>query len=255
MANEYFDPTHDNRLARCVELELSEGQGTTQKSLTLLAEVRCGTGRLQSERFTATIGVSEVELVIEIEGGTVATQSRFGERIRAAEERIETTTVETDVTKIQTGASVGGNLDLNSGGRLPTGAIRASGSAAYNRDVKRKSDRKFTQAEITRRVQALGGNTWVLKEPGNALLDGTYLRDDALCRIEASTRINKVRGVVSVAKKHVKVLSVVNNETGGDVRIGPNRAKILQILAGQTLGTDGELIKLSESSLVSRDDD
>jgi hypothetical protein len=237
-----YDVQRNNWLPQCAELEISEGQGTDRSTVVLLAELRCGSGRVCSDKHTAKVQITGGELRLAIEGGRIRANSRLGEFDRPATETAE---LEIKTSQIsEASAEAGAKLSAS----LSKPSLSASLAALGTSSIKEEKSSKRQETDARFRVRAKGGNTWDIQEiDGKSPLEGRYIGYEELCVIEGTSEVTKIRAELLVPKRAILISEVTDNASGAPKRLTMLKKKLLNVIAAKSIRQDGDAVVICES--------
>ena len=252
-------PTVSNPTADLSDLRL-EVEQYEDGTASLRVHLIFGTAEIPIDEKTFEAFAKQATLRVRCEGVEIDPESRFGQRLRAQSEK-STKTTSSDVSSqahIEAGAS--GGVDV----RAPSSA---TGSINLAAGVSRKSEAKASTTTTveteTLRVEALGGDRWLITEIENGEpLRGTYLGSEALCKLRTVGKANRQRVEVSIEirQKDLEFDPIPGRLTGA-LFGGANREKLLKILMAKSLHEkigDGEPFKgviVMSTAICDRDEE
>lgn len=174
-----------------VEIDRHE-DGTASLRLHLLF----GTAEIPLEDRMFEASAKQAILRMRCEGIEIMQGSRYGEYVRPNSTKTATTISETRTSKAQASGSSTIAVDVKDpksiGGNL-------SATASAQKESERKATTTGSHEEEKLRVEALGGDRWRITETdGTSRLRGTYVNDEAICKVRSIERANRQRIEVTV---------------------------------------------------------
>ncbi len=245
--------TDDNALPHLIDLRLRVKNADDSECKDVVADLRihrteidCPDGALIS------IKLRKATLELDLTGLEPLPKTRLGEPVR------ELQIVEKQSTTVKTIAA--GKVAAHAGLSLNQ-LVPANLSLAADATVETKATvTHASKADVAEfRVKARGGDTWEISEPlkhgaqGAPVLDGTYLEDSTLCKVQPQRGANNMGvGLSAYARQRDIVLSLAKSSLRHNF-VNTNQEKLFAILIARSMGIVGSkyagIVKFSKSEL------
>lgn len=212
------------------------GSSDETGELRCVTEFRVFKGDIPLGKEECEISISRATISVEIEGLSPAVGSRFGEpkRPNAVAAVKKTTQRETRESSWKVAGSVKAatNTPYHAG-------FEAGGSADGGRSSERQTETKDDSHHL--RVRALPNLRWEVSEPNEDPLDGTYLENDDLLRLQTNPNSNrsKFSARVAVKQRHLLIKQIIRDQESSWFfsRANNNQRRLLDIFIAKSLSS------------------
>lgn len=236
-----FKAESDNAIPELVELSFGSGQGSSLKSVIVLADIIFGQARQHLTHQTVEYNVTYAELALEPSVSEFRQSTRFGNLVLPNEMESKSGRVDghEKISGSELTTSMGGNPSL---------------SATRRRSNSHKSNREVTFTQNETRVRAKGNLKWDISEPdiGRPLL-GRYIGTEPLCIIDSQSDMNAISMKILIPKRHFNITHVTDNISGDEKKINPARKKVLEALSRKSFDSIGDGLVISKGLLTRAD--
>ena len=252
-----FYNENQNPLPNIVELNSRLVPGSSgENECALMAELRIHPNEIEEEIGTITIEIEEATLSAEFHGLEVIPNSKLfdHQQLAVISQDIDSETTTTDLNESENAQSggveanlspikAGISMDIKSQKSKKTGSSTAL-------TVRQSSTSKFVV------VKAVGNNNWQIQKPKKGKLDGRYLGDEALCKLNTVKGTNRVVSQLElvVKQRHLKVemFSEDAGKPGFLSRFSNNQKKIMGVVIAKSLHKIGSDKQYTGSVIFAR---
>lgn len=232
-------PSNQNSIEDLVDLLLRIACNEKTGQFEVRVDLRINSSDLDAPDGTAfTVGLKRAWLKLDRSGVEIVPGERFGEPTRPNVVAVKQKTSTESVIESQAGAQADVALHANLSTLRGGAAAKVAASAKHHVAGKKVVSTTASENAAHIRVKARPAERWEVSESAGPL-DGTYLNDELLCRIVARDRSNSHSvELTAYAKQKDLILNVTHNGSKFPF-ITPNHDKLLKILIGKALSSQG----------------